>query len=39
VVSDSLLTGQDSDFKGHLFNVGVISSNACETFHESTAAA
>jgi len=35
VVSDSLLTGQDSYFKGHSFNVGVINSNACESFHES----
>ena len=28
MVSDSLLTGRDSYFKGHLFNVGVINSNA-----------
>ena len=39
MVSDSLLTGQDSYFKGHLFNVGVMNSNVCETFHESNTAA
>lgn len=38
VTSETVLTGQDSYLKGHLFNLGLINSDACESLHESNEA-